>query len=122
VIETAGSDETSSLQRAARPAAHCSLGRIRAAAPIPSGGARCSIAREAALRRVIGASGIMCHGPHLRTDFRQGLALPLIEVPATGYMGRSVPPVARRTPPTRRITTAGTGGAFGGNRTFILSR
>ena len=78
--------------------------------------------RAKRLRRVIGASGIVRHGPHLRTDFREGLALPLIEVPATGYMGRSVPPVARRTPPMRRITTAGTGGAFGGNRTFILSR
>jgi hypothetical protein len=32
------------------------------------------------------------HGPHLSTEIKEALALPLIEVPERGYMGRPLPP------------------------------
>ena len=32
------------------------------------------------------------HAPHLSTELKEALALPLIEVPERGYMGRPLPP------------------------------
>ena len=32
------------------------------------------------------------HGPHLSTEIKEALALPLIKVPERGYMGRPLPP------------------------------
>lgn len=66
----------------------------------------------------INLSWVIQNRAHVRTEFRE---LPLIEVPSSGYVGRPVPPVATRMPPTRRIRTAGTGGTSGGKRTFMLS-
>lgn len=37
-------------------------------------------------------------GLHLSTEIKEALALPLIEVPERGYMGRPLPPNRRTTP------------------------